>query len=113
MKLFSSVALFACFVFGSLAYGQDPSQPTPPPQKQSDAPKVSVTGCLTKGAAGNEYLVTDQKTGEKLPFAGPVQLDKYLNQTVRLTGTMAAQGQDKVFKPEAINQVAPTCEKGQ
>jgi hypothetical protein len=113
MKLFSSVALFASLTLGSLAYGQDPAQRTPPPQKQSDAAKVSVTGCLIKGTSAGEYTVTDVKTGEKVPFAGPATLDKYLNQTVRLTGTMAAQGSDKVFKPEAINQVAPTCEKAQ
>lgn len=95
---------------GSLAYGQDPQQ-TPPPQKPSDGPKVTVTGCLMKGAAPSEYTVSDQKTGEKIPFSGPVQLDKYVNQTVKLTGTMAGQGQEKVFKPESINQVAATCEK--
>jgi len=109
MKLFPSLALFACLALGSLAYGQDPPQGTPP-QKSSDASKVTVTGCLTKGTSANEYVITDQKSGEKVPFAGPAQLEKYVNQTVKLTGTMAAQGQ---FKPESINQVAATCEKGQ
>jgi hypothetical protein len=66
-----------------------------------------------KGTAASQYMVTDQKTGEKVPFAGPAQLDKYVNQTVKLTGTIVAQGQEKVFRPEAINQVAATCEKGQ
>jgi hypothetical protein len=113
MKLLSSVVIPACLALASLAYGQDPPQGTPTPQKSGDASKVSVTGCLTKGTNANEYLVTDQKTGEKLPFAGPAQLDKYLNQTVKLTGTMAGQGEDKVFKPEAINQVSASCEKSQ
>ena len=113
MKLFSSVVLLAGLALGSVAYGQDPAQTTPPPQKQSNAPKVSVTGCLSKGATPSEYVITDQKTGEKVPFSAPVELDKYLNQAVRLTGTMAGQGQDKVFKPETITQVATTCGKGQ
>lgn len=114
MRPLSSAVLLAVLALGSIAYAQDPSQ-TPPstPQKQSDTPKVSVTGCLTKGSGTGEYLITDQKSGEKVPFSGPVQLDKYVNQTVRLTGTIAAQGGEKAFKPESINQVSPTCEKGQ
>lgn len=109
MKLISSIVLLTGLVLGSVAYGQDPTTP----QKPSDVPKVSVTGCLLKGAEATQYTITDQKTGEKVPFSGPAQLDKYLNQTVKLTGTVVAQGQEKVFKPESINQVAATCEKGQ
>jgi hypothetical protein len=112
MKLLSSIILLTGLALGSLSYGQDPAQTTPP-QRPSDAPKVSVTGCLSKGATPSEYVITDQKTGEKVPFSAPVELDKYLNQAVRLTGTMAGQGQDKVFKPETITQVATTCGKGQ
>jgi hypothetical protein len=94
---------------GSFVYGQEPTQPTQP--KPSDAPKVSVTGCLTKAGGAGTYLLADQKSGEKVTFNGPTQLDQYLNQTVKLTGTVVAQGGDKQFKPESINQVAPTCEK--
>ena len=112
MKLFCSMVLLTGLVLGNIAYGQSPSQ-DPPPQKQSDTPKVSVTGCLTKGAAAGQYTITDQKTGEKTPIAGPDQLDKYLNQTVKLTGTIASQGQEKVFKPDSISQVSATCEKSQ
>ena len=113
MKLFSSVVLLTGLALGSVAYGQDPAQPTPPAQKPTDAPKVIVTGCLMKGTEAAQYMITDQKTGEKVPFSGPSQLDNYLNQTVKLTGTVVAQGQEKVFKPESLNQVAATCEKGQ
>ena len=114
MRLLSSAVLLAFLALGSIAYAQDPSQTTPPPQpKQSDTPKVTVTGCLTKGAGATDYLITDQKSGEKVPFTGPAQLDKYVNQTVKLTGTVGAQGGDKAFKPESINQISPTCEKGQ
>jgi hypothetical protein len=70
-----------------------------------------VTGCLVKGAEPSQYSITDQKTSEKVAVSGPAQLDKYLNQTVTLTGTFAAQGQDKVLKPESVNPVAATCEK--
>jgi hypothetical protein len=110
MKLFSSTLLLAGFALGSIAYGQDPSQATPP-QRPSDTAKATVTGCLTKGSAAGQYTITDQKTGEKTSIAGPDELEKHLNKTVKLTGTMASQGQEKVFKPESVSQVSATCEK--
>jgi hypothetical protein len=113
MRIFSCLALFACLTSGSLLFGQDPAQGTQAPQKPTDAPKVSVTGCLMKGNTATEFVITESKSGTKVPFAGPAQLEKYVNQTVTLTGTMASQGQDKVFKPESISQVAATCEKAQ
>ena len=92
---------------GNLVYAQDPSQ-TQPQQKQDDAraQKVSVIGCLAKGNASGEYTITEPKTGEKVPFSGPAALDKYVNQTVKLTGTVTG----KVFQPESIDQVSATCE---
>jgi hypothetical protein len=113
MKLLSSVVLVGGLALGSFAYAQSPSQPTPPREKSGDASKVSITGCLTKGTVASEYLITDQKSGEKVPFTTPAPIDKYVNQTVKLTGTMSNQGQDKAFKPESINPIAATCEKGQ
>jgi hypothetical protein len=110
MKIFSSVVLSMGLALGSLAYGQSPAQRTPPPDKSTDSPKVTLTGCLTKGSAANEYTITDKKTGEKTPFTGPAQIDQYLNQTVKLIGTMVTKGQEKAFQPETINQVAATCQ---
>src|SRR6516164_1835143 len=110
MKLFSSALLVTGLALGSIAYGQNPSQPTPP-QGPSDSPKTTVTGCLTKGAAAGQYTLTDQKTGERTPIAAPDLLDKYMNQTVTMTGTIGRRGQEKVFQPESISQVSSTCEK--
>jgi hypothetical protein len=72
---------------------------------------MTVTGCLTKGASAGQYTITDQKTGEKTPIAGPDELDKYVNQTVKLIGTIGSQGQEKVFKPESVSQVSASCDK--
>lgn len=110
MKIFSSMLLLTGLALGSIAYGQDPSQAAPP-QGPGDTGKMTVTGCLTRGASAGQYIITDQKTGEKTPVAGPDQLDKYLSQTVKLIGTIGSQGQEKVFKPESISQVSATCEK--
>jgi hypothetical protein len=116
MKLtLSSAILSAGLILSGAAYAQKPGQSAPPPsqeKQEGDTPKVSVTGCLTK-ASESSYQILDQKSGDKLAFPGPAQLDKYLNQTVTLTGTMMAQASGKVFHPEAINQVAPSCEKSQ
>jgi hypothetical protein len=114
MRILSSIVLVGGLAMGSFAYAQDPPrtppQTPPPAEKSGDASKVSLTGCLTKGATAGEYSITDQKSGEKVSFSAPAQLEKFLNQTVRLTGT---QGQDKAFKPESVNQVAASCEKSQ
>ena len=110
MKLFSCMLMLLGLTLGSVAYAQ--SQATPP-QPQNDSAKTTVTGCLIKGAAAGQYTVVDSKSGEKTAITGPEQLDKYLNQTISLTGTMSTQGQDKVFKPESISQVSATCEKKQ
>ena len=108
MKLLPTVTLFASLVLGSAAYAQEPGAPPSQQRQQSDAQKVSVTGCLTKSGGG--YAVTDQKTGQQVPFNGPAQLDKYVNQTVRLTGTVETQGGEKVFKPTGITSVSPSCQ---
>jgi hypothetical protein len=108
MKLLSSAVIVACLTLGGIAFAQEG---TPPTKQQSDTPKVTVTGCLAKAETANTYVITDQKSNEKLSFNGPSQLDKYVNQTVTLTGTLAMQGSEKVFKPEAINPVSTTCSK--
>lgn len=82
-------------------------------QSQQSGSAVSITGCLTKGAADGAYVITDQKTGEKYPFSGPPQLDKFVNQTVTLSGGLTTQGSDKVFRPDRIAPVSSSCEKAQ
>ena len=47
---------------------------------------------------------------EKYSFPGPAQLDAYLNQTVKLTGSMqSGTNGEKVFRPESIAPVSSTC----
>jgi len=109
MKLLPTLTLFASLALGGAAYAQEPGAPPSQQKEQSDAQKVSVTGCLTKGQGGG-YTVTDQKSGQQVPFNGPAQLDKYVSQTVRLTGTVETQGGEKVFKPTGITSVSPSCQ---
>jgi hypothetical protein len=115
MKYLYSALFIAVLTMGTVAFAQDQSQSAPPQQKQqsADPPKVSITGCLTKGTSDGAYVIADQTSGDKVPFSGPSQLDRFVNQTVKLTGTMSGEGADKTFKPEAIAQVSPTCGKAQ
>jgi hypothetical protein len=116
MKLLSTALFAAILTLGTTAYAQDQGQTPPSQQKQrepSDASKTSITGCLTKGTADGSYVITDQSSGEKTPFNGPAQIERYVNQTVKLTGTVSGQGAEKVFSPETITQVSASCSKAQ
>jgi len=118
-RFFASALLFACASFPGVGFAQNQTPDQPPaaphaaPSQQSEGSAISITGCLTKGAADGAYVISDQKTGEKYPFSGPPQLDKFVNQTVTLSGGMTTQGSDKVFRPDRIAPVSTTCEKAQ
>jgi hypothetical protein len=116
MKLLSSVLFAAVLTLGTAAYAQDQGKTPSQHEKQatpSDAPKKSVTGCLTKGSSDGTYVVADQDSGKKVQFSAPAQLDQYVNQTVRLTGSVSGEGENQVFTPERISQVSPSCGKAQ
>ena len=105
---------------GIAAYAQQPGGPGTNPQRRGPAPsdpaqpgdaqKTTVTGCLAKGSQANQYQITDNSSREKYTFPGPAQLDAYLNQTVKLTGSMqSGTNGEKVFRPESIAPVSSTC----
>jgi hypothetical protein len=66
-----------------------------------------------KGETEDQYALTDNKSGEKFSFAAPNQLQRYLNQTVQLTGTVIMQGATKSFRPESVKSVSASCERTQ
>jgi hypothetical protein len=114
MKLLYSAFFIALLVLGAIAYADERSKSAPQGKQESDdAAKTSITGCLTKGPSEGKYVITDQTSGEKLPFNAPSQIDRFINQTVRLTGTMSGEGNGKVFNPETLSQVSPACAKAQ
>jgi hypothetical protein len=89
--------------------GPTPSDPAQPGDAQN-AQKMTLTGCLAKGSQANQYEITDNSSREKYRFPGPVQLDAYVNQTVKLTGSMqSGTNGEKVFRPESISPVSSTC----
>jgi hypothetical protein len=118
-KLIRSATLTVFIGMGIAALAQDPGQRTPPAQQrgeqtqQNDAAAgepVTITGCLTRGETPDQYAITDQKSGEKLSFAAPDQLQKYLNQTVQLTGTVSSHAGQKTFQAQSLKAISPSCE---
>jgi hypothetical protein len=83
MKKLSTSAMFTVFIgLGIAAFAQNPNPRTPPSQQpaqskqneQADSQPMTVTGCLMKGEKPEEYAITDNKSGEKVSFAAPDQL---------------------------------------
>jgi hypothetical protein len=129
MKRVLRAFAFLIMSIGVATYAQQPGRNTPPPQgapgqpgtpgAQPDNPdavppgdvqKMSVTGCLAKGSQANQYAITDSSSHQKYTFPGPSQLDAYVNQTVKLTGSMQSGGNgEKVFRPESIAPVSSSC----
>lgn len=121
-KLSLSATLTVFLGLGIAALAQVPGRRTPPSQQNEQQPQsdpapqaggqsLTVTGCLMQGAGSGEYAITDTKSGEKFSFAAPDQLQKYLNQTVQLTGTVMSRGGDKAFRPESVKAISPSCER--
>lgn len=111
--------MFTVFLgLGLAAFAQNPGRGTPDqtpnqadPSAQSDSKSATLTGCLMKGDTEDQYALTDNESGEKYSFAAPNQLQRYLNQTVQLTGTVTMQGGAKSFRPESVKSIAASCER--
>ena len=88
------------------------AQPGPPDADRSagQGERISVTGCLAKASQANQYTITDSSSHEKYTFPGPSQLDRYVNQTVKLTGSMESGDHgEKIFHPESLAPVSTSC----
>jgi hypothetical protein len=112
--------MFTVFIgLGIAAMAQTPNQRTPPAQQpdqsqqneQAGGQPMTLTGCLMKGTQPQEYAITDSKSGEKISFPAPDQLQTYVNQTVQLVGSVTMKGGQKAFHPESVKAIASTCER--
>jgi hypothetical protein len=66
-----------------------------------------------KGEKPEEFAITDNKSGEKVSFAAPEQLQRYVNQTVQLVGTVIDRGGARALLPESVKAISPSCERSQ
>jgi hypothetical protein len=117
MKKLNRFATLSVFLgMGIAAFGQTPNQRTPPSQQQAEPNEqaggqpMTIIGCLMKGDTPAQYAITDNKSGEKISFAAPDQLQKFLNQTVQLTGSVMNRGGQRSFQPQSVKAVSPSCE---
>ena len=69
------------------------------------AKQTSITGCLTKADTG-EWAIADQG-GNKLTAVSKEDFTKYVNHTVKLTGTPSEDG--KSFNATKLEHVADSC----
>jgi uncharacterized protein YdeI (BOF family) len=76
-------------------------------QEKKDSGSVSVTGCLNKGAAADQYVIKDDKgketvvTGDAKLLAGHAN-----NHQVTITGTMAKDKDKEVLKASDLKMIA-------
>ena len=95
MRVFVGIALLMLLVGPALAWQDQAS---------------TITGCLSKGERTGEYVLTDEKTGEKTIVKGLAELDKHAaNHKVTLTGKRTTKGDQTVFEATAIKHIAATC----
>src|SRR5262245_59990671 len=76
--------------------------------EKKDAGGVSVTGCLNKGAAPDQYVLKDEKTGKETVVTGDAKLlaGHANNHQVTITGTMAKDKDQVVLKATDLKMIA-------
>ena len=75
---------------GTLGYAQQSPAQQESQRPQDEAAQLTLKGWLTKGSQSQQYVVADQRSGEKIAFAAPSKLDTYVNQTVEVSGAADA-----------------------
>jgi len=77
-------------------------------QEKKDSGSVSITGCLNKGAAADQYLIKDDKTGKETVVTGDAKLlsAHANNHQVTITGTMAKDKDKEVMKATDLKMIA-------
>ena len=78
-------------------------------QDKKDSNAVSITGCFNKGAAADQYVIKDDKTGKETVVTGDTKLlsAHANNHQVTITGTMAKDKDNKdVLKATDLKMIA-------
>ena len=82
-----------------------------PPAAGDDAHKATtVTGCLTKGNAAGEYLITTD-AGQQTMLVSTQDLSKHIDHKVKVNGSPAKQEQKAVFRVDSVEHIADSCKK--
>ena len=77
-------------------------------QEKKDSGAVSITGCLNNGAAADQYVIKDEKTGKETVVTGDAKLlsGHANNHQVTITGTMAKEKEKDVLKANDLKMIA-------
>ena len=77
-------------------------------QEKKESGSVSITGCLNKGAAPEQYVIKDDKTGKETAVMGDAALlDRHANNhQVTVTGTMAKEKDKDVLKASDLKMIS-------
>lgn len=87
------------------------AQEEPHPPKGNPTDQI-VTGCLDKGNVAGEYVLTDEKSGNKITVISSASADltpHAAKHKVKLTGTVERAGGRSVFKADNVEHIAATC----
>jgi hypothetical protein len=77
-------------------------------QEKKESGSVSITGCLNKGAAADQYVIKDDKTGKETVVMGDAKLlsPHANNHQVTITGTIAKDKDKDVLKASDLKMIA-------
>ena len=76
-----------------------------------DAHKAkAMTGCLTKGNAAGEYILTTS-AGQQTPLISNEDLSKHIDHQVKVNGSPAKQQEKAVFRVDSVEHVADSCKQ--
>ena len=109
-RLMLAVATALCFSasvsFTSFAQENEKPQSEQKRERQKMADTKTLTGCLTKGDADDQYVLTDD-SGMKttVTASADVGLEKHTNHTVKLTGTLA----DQSMTATKLEHISASC----
>jgi hypothetical protein len=75
-----------------------------PAQEKKDAAEMSVTGCFNKGDAEGYYVITDEKTGNKITVIGDAGMlaSHAKPHKVTITGSMTKENDKDVLKASKL-----------
>ena len=77
-------------------------------QEKKESGSVSITGCLNKGAAPDQYVIKDDKTGKETAVMGDAALlvRHANNHQVTVTGTMAKDKDKDVLRATDLKMIS-------
>lgn len=102
MKLRNILAPFA------LCAGLALAQQATPLGGASSSAGSAMTGCLTKGNAAGEFILTTS-SGQQTPLISTEDLSKHIDHKVKVSGSPAKQEEKAVFRVDSVEHVADSC----